>query len=124
MTEVPLPVGEFALQLEVTMADHPGHPHLPTFLWNAGMVMHVLKSDPMLQDLKHVQVDGPSTAYLFFFYKQDHKGLSLQAAQAMRTDVGDAFTKWISHSAHFAVNPLPLAEGYCHGLVTSEQCRH
>ena len=26
VTAVPLPAGEFALQLEVMMADHPGHP--------------------------------------------------------------------------------------------------
>ena len=48
VTEVPLPAGEFALQLEVLMANHPGHPRLPTFSWNVGMVMHVLKSDPTL----------------------------------------------------------------------------
>ena len=52
------------------MADCPGHPHPPVFSLNAGMVMHVLKSDPMLRDLKHIQVDGPRMAYLFFFYKQ------------------------------------------------------
>ena len=55
---------EFALLIEVMMADHPGHPS-----WNAGMVMHVLKGDPTLRDLEHVQVDGPGTAYLFFFDK-------------------------------------------------------
>ena len=27
---------EYALMLEVTMADHPGRPHPPTFSWNAG----------------------------------------------------------------------------------------
>ena len=48
VTEVPLPAGEFALQLEVMMANCPCHPCLPTFLWNVGMVMHVLKSDPTL----------------------------------------------------------------------------
>ena len=48
VTEVPLRAGEFALQLEVLMANHPGHPHPPTFSWNMGMVMHVLKSDPTL----------------------------------------------------------------------------
>ena len=59
-------VEEYALMLEVTMADCPGCPHPPTFSWNAGMVMHILKSDPVLQELEHVQVDGPGTAYLFF----------------------------------------------------------
>ena len=107
VTEVPLPAGEFALQLEITMADCPGHPGLPAFLGNMGMVMHVLKSDSALRDLEHVQVDGPGMAYLFFFDKQGHRGLSLEATQALRTHVGDAFTEWISRSAHFAVNPLP-----------------
>ena len=69
-TEIPdvqlLPSVEFTLQLKVMMADHPGHPHLPAFLWNVGMVMHILKSDPTLRDLKHIQVDGPGMAYLFF----------------------------------------------------------
>ena len=60
---------EYALLLEVTMADHPGHLHPPAFSWNAGMVMHILKGDPALRHLKHVQVDGPGTAYLFFFNK-------------------------------------------------------
>ena len=49
VTEVPLPAGEFALQLEVTMANCPGCPCPPTFSWNTGMVMHVLKSDPALE---------------------------------------------------------------------------
>ena len=84
------------------------------------MVMHVLKSDPMLQDLKYVQVDGPDTAYLFFFDKQGYRGLSLKAAQAVRIHVGDAFAEWISCSAHFAVNPLPLVEGWHHMVTASE----
>ena len=69
VTEVQLPSTEFAMQLEVMMADHLGHPHLPAFSWDTGMVMHVLKSNPMLRDLKHVQVDGPGMAYLFFYDK-------------------------------------------------------
>ena len=60
------PVEEYAMMLEVTMVDHPSRPHPPSFSWNAGMVMHVLKSDPVLRELEHVQVDGPGTAYLFF----------------------------------------------------------
>ena len=38
------PAEEYAIMLEVTMADYPGWPHPPTFSWNAKMVMHVLKS--------------------------------------------------------------------------------
>ena len=56
------PAEEYAMMLEVTMADHPGWPHPPAFSWNTGMVMHVLKSDPVLRGLEHMQVDGPGTA--------------------------------------------------------------
>ena len=31
---------EYALLLEVTMADRPGCPHPPAFSWNADMVLH------------------------------------------------------------------------------------
>ena len=55
------------------MVNCAGHPH-PTFLWNAGIVLHVLKSDPTLRDLEHIQMDGPGMAYLFFFDKQGHLG--------------------------------------------------
>ena len=41
---------EYALMLEVMMADCPGRPRPPTFSWNMGMVMHILKSDPVLQE--------------------------------------------------------------------------
>ena len=68
-------VEEYTTMLEVTMADRPGRPHPPTFSWNAGMVMHVLKSNLVLRELKHVQVDGPGTAYLFFYDKQGCRGL-------------------------------------------------
>ena len=66
------PTEEYALILEVAMADHPGCPHPPTFSWNAGMVMYILKGDLALRDLEHVQVDGPGVAYLFF-NKQGHR---------------------------------------------------
>ena len=62
-------VEEYALMLEVMMADRPGRPRPPAFSWNAGMVMHILKSDLVLWELEHVQVDGPGTAYLFFYDK-------------------------------------------------------
>ena len=101
-----LPSVEFTLQLKVMMADCPGHPHPPAFSWNAGMVMHVLKSDSMLRDLEHVQVDGPGMAYLFFFDKQGRHGLTQKSTQAMQVHVREAFVEWFSHSAHFAVNPF------------------
>ena len=47
------------------------------------MVMHVLKSDPVLRELEHVQVDGPGTAYLFFYDKQGHRGLGQDAMDAV-----------------------------------------
>ena len=77
------PAGEYAMMLEVMMADHPGWPHPPTFSWNVGMVMHVLKSDLVLRELEHVQVDGPGTAYLFFYDKQGHQGLSQDTTHAI-----------------------------------------
>ena len=67
---------EYAMMLEVMMADCPGWPHPPTFSWNAGMVMHVLKSDPVLRELEHVQMDGLGTAYLSFYDRQGYRGLS------------------------------------------------
>ena len=66
VTEPPHPVDEFIIQLEVTMADQPGRPCPPAFSWNGGMVQHVLKGDPALRDLEHVQVDSLGLAYLFF----------------------------------------------------------
>ena len=69
------PVEECTMMLEMMMADCPGWPRHPTFSWNAGMVMHILKSDPVLRELEHVQVDGPGTAYLFFYDKQGCQGL-------------------------------------------------
>ena len=84
------------------------------------MFIHILKSDPMLRDLEHVQVDGPGTPYLFFFDKQGRCGLIHKATQAMQVHVGEAFTEWISHSTHFAVNPLSLVEGWHCVVVASE----
>ena len=65
------------------MADDPGCPHPPAFSWNVGIVMHILKGDPTLRDLEHVQVDSPGMAYLFFFDKQGHRGLKYDATQAL-----------------------------------------
>ena len=60
------PAEEYTMILEVMMADYPGQPCSPAFSWNARMVMHILKSDPVLRELDHVQVDSPDTAYLSF----------------------------------------------------------
>ena len=83
VTMVQPPSEEYALLLEVTMADCPRCPYPPAFSWNTGMVMHILKGDPTLRDLENVQVDGPGMTYLFFD-KQGHRGLKYDAAQALR----------------------------------------
>ena len=83
--------------------------------------MHVLKGDPTLRDLEHVQVNEPRTAYLFFYDMQGRKGLLLEATQALRVHVGGTFSEWISRSAHFAVNPIPLEEGWRCAMAVAEQ---
>ena len=122
LTMIQPPSKEYALLLEVTMADCLGHWHPPTFSWNAGMVIHVLKGDPTLKDLEHVQVDGPGTVYLFFFDKQGCKELHSRPLKPSGTMWGEVFAEWISHSAHFAVILLPLVEGWCQAVTTSEWC--
>ena len=122
VTVVQPPSQEFALLLKVMMADCPGCPHPPTFSWNAGMVMHILKGHSPLRNLEHIQVDGPGMAYIFFFDKQGWRGLTFDAAQTLRTHVGEVIAVWISCSVHFAVIPLPLAEGWHQVVAASEQC--
>ena len=104
------PVEEYAMMLEVTMADCPGWPRPPVFSWNAGMVMHILKSDPVLTELEHMQVDSPGTAYLFFYDKQGHRGLGQSTTYVIWAHVEEAFSGWISCSAHFTISLLPLME--------------
>ena len=106
------PAEEYAMMLEVTMADHPGWSHPPTFSWNTGMVMYVLKSDPVLRELEHVQVYGPGTAYLFFYDKQGHQGLGQDTAHVIRAHVEEAFSEWILHLAHFTISLFPLMEAW------------
>ena len=86
------PVEEYAVMLEVMMADCPGWPHPPMFSSNVGMVMHILNSDPVLRELEHVQVDGPGTAYLFFYDKQGHRGLGQDTAYAIWAHMEEAFS--------------------------------
>ena len=113
-------VEEYTLTLEVTMADCPGRPCPPAFSWNMGRVMHILKSDPVLQELEHVQVDGPGAAYPFFYDKQGHWGLEQDAADAVRIHMEEAFLEWISCSAHFNISHLPLMEGWPWSIATSD----
>ena len=52
------PAEEYIMMLGVMMADCPCWPHPPAFSWNVGMVMHMLKNDPVVRELEHVQVDN------------------------------------------------------------------
>ena len=81
------------------------------------MVLHILKKNPMLMDLEHVQVDGLGTAYLFSYDKQGCKGPKWEVAENLQAHVAKAFSKWISLSAHFVATLLPLAEGWCRAMV-------
>ena len=83
--------------------------------------MHILKSDPVLQELEHGQVDGPGTAYLFFYDKQGHWGLEQDAADAVRTHMEEAFSEWISCSAHFNISLLPLMEAWRWSVAASDR---
>ena len=117
------PAEEYVMMLEVMMADHPGRPHPPAFSWNAEMVMHVLKSNPVLRELEHMQVDSLRTAYLFFYDKQGHWGLGQDTAYVIRADVEEAFSGWILHSAHFTISLLPLLESWWWAVATPNHQR-
>ena len=71
MTGPPHPADEFIIQLELTMTDQPGRLCPPAYSWNGGMVQPMLKGNPALRDLEHVQVDGPGLMYLFFMTGMD-----------------------------------------------------
>ena len=114
------PAEEYTMMLEVTMANHPGWPCPPTFSCNVGMVMHILKNDLVLRELEHMQVDGPGTAYLFFYDRQGCRGLGQDTAYAIRAHVEEAFSEWISHSAHFAISLLPLVEAWQWAVAASD----
>ena len=117
------PAEEYAMMLEVTMADCPGRPCPPAFSWNMGTVMHILKSDPVLRELEHVQVDGLGTSYLFFYDKQGHWGLRQDAVHAIRTHVEEAFSQWISCAAHFTISLFPLMEAWQQAVAASDHRR-
>ena len=57
------------------------------------MVLHILKGDPTLRDLEHIQVDGPGMAYLFFYDKQGHQGLKQDTVETLRAHVAEAFSE-------------------------------
>ena len=93
VTEPPAPADEFIIQLDVTMADQPGRPRPPGYSWNGGLVRHVLKGDPALRGLEHMQVDGPGLAYLFFYDWHGYCSLSKEEALAMCSHIADAFAE-------------------------------
>ena len=74
--------------------------------------MHILKSDQVLWELEHVQVDGSGTAYLFFYDKQGCWDLGQDTAYAIQAHMEEAFLGWISHSTHFTISLLPLMEAW------------
>ena len=114
---------EYAMTLEVAMADRPGWPHPPAFSWNTGMVMHVLKSDPVLRELEHVQKDGPGTAYLFFYDKQGHRGSGQDTMYVIRAHVEEAFSGWILCSTHLTISLPPLVEAWQQAVAASDHRR-
>ena len=75
------------------------------------MVLHVLKNDPALRELEHVQMDGPETAYLFFYDRNGHCGLIQKAMLKICSHLAEAFSEWIEWSAHYEVSLLSLNEG-------------
>ena len=117
------PAEEYAMMLEVMMADRPGWPRPPTFSWNAGMVMHILKNDLVLRELEHMQVDGPETAYLFFYDKQGHRGLRQDTAYVIWAHMEEAFSEWISSSSHLAISLLPLVKAWWWAVAASDHQR-
>ena len=84
---------------------------------------HALKNNPAIGDLKHVEVDGPGQAYLFFYDRHGYRGLSKEEALAMHSHIADAFAEWIGRSAHFDAVPLLLEAGRQHMGATQERCR-
>ena len=114
------PAEEYAMILEVTMANRPGRPHPPAFSWNVAMVMHILKNDPVLRELEHVQVDSLGTAYLFFYDKQGHCGLGQDTAYVIQAHVEEDFSEWTSHSAHFAISLLPVVKAWQQAVAASD----
>ena len=123
VTVPPCPTDEFIIQLEVTMADQPGRLRPPAFSWNGGMVQHMLKSDPALRELEHIQVDSPGLVYLFFYDRHGHHCLMKEAALTMCSHIADAFAEWIGRSIHFDTVPLLLEEGCQHTTAAQERCR-
>ena len=116
------PKEEYVIQLELMMVDQPGQLCPPPFSWNVEMVLHVLKNDSALRELKYVKVNGPGMAYLFFYDRCGHHGLTWEAAQMVCSHMWDTFSEWIGWPTQFEALLLPLDEGHHH--TTEAQDRH
>ena len=79
---------------------HDGRPawasSSPAFSWNGGMVNHILKSDPALWDLEHVQADSQGVTYLFFYDRLGNRGLMLGVVQFLQVHICEEFSEWIN----------------------------
>ena len=66
-------------------------------------------------------MDGPGTAYLFFYDKQGHWGLGQDAVHAVWTHVEEAFSEWISCPAHLTISLFPLMEVWWQSVAASDR---
>ena len=114
------PTEEYTMMLEVMMADRPGRLRPPTFSWNAGMVVHVLKSDPVLRELEHMQVDGLGWPTCSSMTSRAIRVLGQDTMYAIRAHVEKAFSEWISCSTHFSISLLPLMEAWQRAITASD----
>ena len=114
VTVVHPPSEEYALMMEVTMAYHPRCPCPPTFSWNTGMVMHWNMCKWMALAWHTCSSSSISRA------TEDLSIMPLNLSERM---CQRHFLSGNSHSAHFAIIPLPLAEGW-HWAVTASERRH
>ena len=86
-------------------------------------MQHVLKIDPALRELEHVQVDSPGLVYLFIYDRHGHRGLMKEVALTMHSHIADAFAEWIGRSTHLDAVLLLLEEGHQHMMAAQERCR-
>ena len=102
-------------------ADQGGRPSSPLASWH----IPLLGSHPSLPQHLPVRqaVDGPGTAYLFFYDKQDHWGLSQDTVHAIQAHMEEAFLEWISCSAHFTISLFPLMEVWWQAVAASNRQR-
>ena len=87
------------------------------------MVLNVLKNDPALRELEHIQVDGPGMAYLFFYERHGYCSLMKEAALAICSHLADTFAEWIGRSTLFKATLLLQEEGHHHLTATQGRCR-